>query len=71
MLRLDPQRVRQDLLAPGVVAPLDDLLPRLRAEGVRAVSDSGVLGDPTHATAAEGAAVYVRMAREIADAVRG
>mgnify|MGYP006201864295 CR=1 FL=1 len=28
------------------------LMPRLRAQGVRAVSPSGVLGDPTSATAA-------------------
>jgi creatinine amidohydrolase len=30
------------------------LLPRLRAEGVRAVSPNGVLGDPAGASAAEG-----------------
>jgi creatinine amidohydrolase len=33
-----------------------DLLPRSRAEGVRAVSPNGVLGDPAGASAGEGRA---------------
>ena len=52
-LALDPARVR-----PGAetdnVAPLAELMPALRAGGVRAVSPNGVLGDPTGASAAEG-----------------
>jgi mycofactocin precursor peptide peptidase len=38
----------------GNDAPLVELIDRLRAEGVRAVSPNGVLGDPTGATAEEG-----------------
>jgi len=45
-------------LAPGAAAganaSLIELLPALRAHGVRAVSPNGVLGDPTGASAAEG-----------------
>ena len=48
----------------GNVAPLSELLPRLRAEGVRAVSPNGVLGDPTGASAEEGHAL---LAAAIAD----
>jgi creatinine amidohydrolase len=38
----------------GNVAPLATLMPRLRPEGVRAVSPNGVLGDPAGASASEG-----------------
>ena len=38
-------------------ALLAELMPLLRADGVRAASTSGVLGDPTTATAVEGAAL--------------
>jgi mycofactocin precursor peptide peptidase len=54
MLHLDPSRVRGGLLARGEVAPVNTLIDRLRTEGVRSVSPSGVLGDPVGATAEEG-----------------
>lgn len=54
LLHLDPGAVRVGVLAPGEVAPVGTLIDRLRAEGVRSVSPSGVLGDPTGATAEEG-----------------
>ena len=54
MLALAPARVRRDLLEPGVTEHLETLLPRLVREGIRAVSENGVLGDPTSATADEG-----------------
>jgi creatinine amidohydrolase/Fe(II)-dependent formamide hydrolase-like protein len=38
----------------GNTQPLATLMPRLRTGGVRAVSPSGVLGDPTTATEAAG-----------------
>jgi mycofactocin precursor peptide peptidase len=41
----------------GNDAPLGELIGRLRSEGVRAVSPSGVLGDSTGATGAEGRAL--------------
>jgi len=54
MLHLDPDRVRLDAAVAGDTRPLADLLPDLMARGVRAVSPSGVLGDPTGASAEEG-----------------
>jgi mycofactocin system creatininase family protein len=48
----------------GNVAPLATLMPRLRSEGVRAVSPNGVLGDPAGASASEGRAL---LAAAIAD----
>lgn len=65
MLALDPDRVRLDRAAAGNTASLTDLLPRMRAEGVRAVSASGVLGDPAGATADEGRALLEALAADL------
>jgi len=50
MLAIDPGLVRLELAGAGVDASIDDL----RASGVRAVSPSGVLGDPSGASGGEG-----------------
>jgi creatinine amidohydrolase len=57
MLHVEPERVLGERAVPGVRTPIGDLLPRLRADGVRGVSPTGVLGDPAGASAAEGAAL--------------
>jgi creatinine amidohydrolase len=54
VLAIGSHLVRDDRAAAGVTEPLAELAPRLRAEGVRAVSPDGVLGDPTGATDSEG-----------------
>jgi len=54
MLALAPRDVRLDLAAPGDTRPLAEIMPELRAHGTRHVSPTGVLGDPTGASAAEG-----------------
>ncbi|MGW1617625.1 mycofactocin biosynthesis peptidyl-dipeptidase MftE [Streptomyces sp. NPDC002172] len=54
LLHLAPERVRLDAAVAGDIRPLPVLLPELMARGVRAVSASGVLGDPAGATAEEG-----------------
>jgi mycofactocin system creatininase family protein len=69
MLAIDPDAVRMDLAAAGRTEPLEVLLPRLRAEGVRPVSSNGVLGDPQGASAAEGASMLVAMTTELHDAL--
>ena len=61
LLHLAPELVRTELLEPGETLPLADLMPVLRAQGVRAVSANGVLGDPTGATADEGRRVLTTM----------
>ena len=72
---LAPWTVRVDLLAPGTTTPIQELMPTLRADGVRAVSHNGVLGDPTGASADGGRRlleqVVTRVTREIADAAVG
>jgi len=54
MLAACPSRVRVDRAVAGAQAPLSQLLPALRREGVRSVSPNGVLGDPAGASAREG-----------------
>ncbi len=54
MLALAPETVRMVAAAPGDRRPVDELLPMLRARGVRAVSENGVLGDPSGASASDG-----------------
>ncbi|MFM8553425.1 MAG: mycofactocin biosynthesis peptidyl-dipeptidase MftE [Acidimicrobiales bacterium] len=58
MLHLHPALVRMELAQPGNAGTADELMPAMRVGGVRAVSPSGVLGDPTGATAAHGRAVF-------------
>lgn len=58
LLALAPHLVRLDRAEAGNTAPLEDLWPRLRTGGVRAVSGNGVLGDPAGASADEGRELY-------------
>lgn len=61
LLHLSPETVRTDQRRAGNVAPLTDLMSTMRRGGVAAVSEVGVLGDPTTATAAEGARLFTQM----------
>ncbi len=69
LLHARPDAVRAGRSVPGVTTPIADLLPRLRAEGVRAVSPTGVLGDPAGATAEEGERLLAGLAARLAAAV--
>lgn len=62
---LAPWSVRADLAEAGATEPVAELLPRLRAHGVRRVSANGVLGDPTQATAAEGRRLFDELVRTL------
>ncbi|MGK3201437.1 mycofactocin biosynthesis peptidyl-dipeptidase MftE [Amycolatopsis sp. MEPSY49] len=53
-LALRPGGVRMDQAVVGDLRPLGEVLPLLREGGVRAVTPTGVLGDPTTATEAYG-----------------
>jgi creatinine amidohydrolase len=69
MLHVEPGSVRTDRSVPGPTAPLAELMPRLRSGGVRAVSSTGVLGDPAGASAEEGAAQLAALAGRLVAAV--
>jgi len=70
MLHVEPTAVRADLAEAGATAPLAELLPRMRAGGVAAVSPNGVLGDPAGASADEGASMRTGLVDRLAAAVR-
>ncbi|KUH95680.1 mycofactocin biosynthesis peptidyl-dipeptidase MftE [Mycobacterium sp. IS-3022] len=61
LLHISPQDVRIHETVPGNVAPLRELIPELRRAGVAAVSEIGVLGDPTTATEEDGARIFPDM----------
>lgn len=65
MLHLRPQAVRLERSEAGDRRALADILPELKANGVRAVSPSGVLGDPTGASAMEGSRIFQTMVEDV------
>lgn len=69
LLHISPGDVQIDQTRPGNSAPLVELMPRMRRGGVAAVSEVGVLGDPTTATAAEGASLFAEMVDGCADRI--
>jgi mycofactocin system creatininase family protein len=69
MLHVEPGGVGE-VRPAGETAPIGELLPRLRAEGVRAVSPTGVLGDPAGASAEEGAALLSGLVGRLVAAAR-
>jgi creatinine amidohydrolase len=65
MLALAPGDVRLDDAAAGETRPLAEIMPDLRAGGVRRVSSNGVLGDPAGASAAEGEALLALLVADL------
>jgi mycofactocin system creatininase family protein len=61
LLHISPEDVWTDEVAPGNGAPLAELIGPMRRGGIAAVSPVGVLGDPTTASAAEGARLFAEM----------
>jgi creatinine amidohydrolase len=69
MLAVCPGRVDMAAAEAGDRRSAADLMPLLRQHGVRAVSDNGVLGDPTGANAEEGARLLDEAARALSAVV--
>jgi len=70
LLHISPQAVRAESWVPGNTEPLADLMPLLRRGGVAAVSGSGVLGDPTTASAQAGARIFAGVVDDCVRRVR-
>ncbi|MDR3036222.1 MAG: mycofactocin biosynthesis peptidyl-dipeptidase MftE [Kitasatospora sp.] len=68
-LALHPGRVRMSRAEAGNRTPIAELMPLLRAEGVQAASRNGVLGDPSGASAAEGAELLAALTADLLAAV--
>lgn len=74
LLHLAPDLVDMAVAQVGVTTALSLILPQLRRDGVRAVSPTGVLGDPTGATAEQGRHLFdalVSAAVRTVDALAG
>ncbi|MFT3851192.1 MAG: mycofactocin biosynthesis peptidyl-dipeptidase MftE [Ilumatobacteraceae bacterium] len=69
MLAIAPNLVRRDRLTPGRTGRVAVYAEQLRREGVRAVSETGVLGDPTGSTAAHGRSLLTRWHIDLVAAV--
>jgi creatinine amidohydrolase len=69
MMAIAPDSVRTGELRRGRTEPLGSLWPELRRGGVRAVSPTGVLGDPTLATVAEGRLLFAALVDQLATAL--
>lgn len=70
LLHLDRDAVRLELAEAGETRAVGELIDRLRREGVRSVSQNGVLGDPRGATAGEGQRLLAELigaCREVLD----
>jgi mycofactocin system creatininase family protein len=70
-LALSPARVRLSLAAAGATESLASMLPSLRRSGVLAVSPNGVLGDPTDASASEGASLLDEAVADLSELLDG
>ncbi len=70
LLHLSPEHVRTADIRPGNDQPLDIILPHLRDGGIGAVSSTGVLGDPTTATAEHGERIFAAMVAGCLDRIR-
>src|SRR6478609_2510130 len=69
MLAVAPHLVRRGAVRPGRLEPISTYADELRRDGVRAVSETGVLGDPTTATAAHGRSLLTRWHIDLVAAV--
>jgi mycofactocin precursor peptide peptidase len=69
LLALHPGAVHLDRAEPGATEPLAEMIGALRTGGVAAVAPNGVLGDPTGASAEEGAAVFEALTHDLLAAV--
>jgi creatinine amidohydrolase len=71
LLHLDARLVHLESAVPGATTPMSALLSRLASEGVRAVSPTGILGDPTGASAEMGAALLNEMSSGVRRRILG
>ncbi len=67
---LAPDLVRHEAISPGLVQPAATLIPELRDRGVRALSPTGVLGDPRGASADEGIELFAELVGRAVEQIR-
>jgi len=70
LMHLDPTVVDTTRIAPGNTSPITEIASALRTRGVKGVSPTGILGDPTKSSAEHGRHVFERWASDLEAAVR-
>lgn len=65
MLAIDPQSVRLDKLDIGNVQPMSELQHDLQTQGVKAVSENGILGNASTATAKHGEEILTALTNDL------
>ena len=65
MLAMDPASVRVDRLVVGSTARWREIGPVVVADGLRAVTDNGILGDPRDADAAHGEQLLAELTTQL------
>lgn len=65
-LALAPTLVNMTQARPGNTQPLQEILPSLMAGGLRPVTETGVLGDPSNATADTGEQLFDELVSSVA-----
>jgi creatinine amidohydrolase/Fe(II)-dependent formamide hydrolase-like protein len=61
MLALRPDLVDMEKAVPGYTGDMETGVPRFFEQGARAVSETGVIGDPTRASAENGRRYFERL----------
>lgn len=70
MMALEPALVRQDRLAPGYLGPIGEKeFQTILAKGMPALTENGVVGDPTKASAEKGEVYLERLSSFLAKEV--
>jgi creatinine amidohydrolase len=64
-LQLRPETVSRERAVVGDTRPIGELLPQLQRGGLRAVTATGVLGDPTMATAQAGRQILAGLVADL------
>lgn len=70
LLHLSPDVVNMSRAEPGNATDIATLLPTLRTEGLAAITENGVLGDPTGADPEEGRRMFELLRLRARDAVQ-
>jgi creatinine amidohydrolase len=65
MLAINPRSVRTEKLDVGNVRPMSDLQHELQTQGVKAVSENGILGDARTATAEHGEELLAALTNDL------
>jgi len=71
LLAIAPDVVDMERAVAGTTTPIRELLPSLQRDGLRTHSSTGILGDPTGASAEEGQRLWERLRQQLVGVLDG